>query len=327
MVRKQWNRLGVCFLSLAILLGSIIVLPQAQAEASTNTVKAQVLNTYLFTSNATYNGNVAKYVYSDGTTVKESDTVPTSAKWVTASSIYDGGWGRYSREAFYRYSDGTTISEVANPLDIPVNAKWATIYKYKVIGVPDDPFIGGQVYLYSLDGEHVLSGSSIPAYAIWGTLAGSTDGFSFHSHSETFKSYDTGIVVPSVTGSTIKSNDTLSVSIAKPSDTITVDLAIDGPVDRVVATIAGRIGTVEKLDNTHRKATLLLDGTEAEGDIPLLVEIYTIDGFRLTATATTDGSKVLYDKTGPSIETSYDPDWMTNQDVTITVDVTDPGSG
>lgn len=301
------------------------MLPQEKVYAETS--QAQVLKSFLRTSNAVYNGSVTNYVYSDGSTVQESVTVPASAKWVTAKTIYDGGWGRSSREAFYIYSDGNTITEVSDPLTIPADANWATISRFKIDGTTFNPEVAGQVYNYSLDGIEVLSGSSIPAYAVWGTFAGSTDGWSAHSHSEIFENYDLDYEMPTLTGVTIQSDNSASGSFAETSDTITAELTTDGPIDHVIAAIAGRSGTVEKLNDSHWKATLQINGTEAEGDISLLVELFTSDGYRISVNETTDGSKVTYDKTGPSIETTYSSNWMTNEDVTINANVTDPGSG
>ncbi|RKP48890.1 S-layer homology domain-containing protein [Cohnella endophytica] len=327
MQRLKWKQIGIGLLSFVLLLGNMIVLPREKAYADTGTVQAQVLKNYLFTSNAVYSGYVTSYVYSDGTSVLESATAPTSAKWVTAKEIFDGGWYNTSSDAYYLYSDGTQIQEVANPLLIPANARWATISRYKIDTTSFHPEIGGQVYRYSLDGIHVLTGDSIPAYAVWGTFAGSTDGWSFHSHDETFASYDTGLTLPKIIEVKIGSNDAASASLAKPSDTITLNIASDEDVVGAVATIAGKSAVTEQIDGKHWKATLLLDGTEAEGEIPISVMLITEEGYRLPANATTDGSKVVFDKTAPSIGTSVSAQGMTKEDVIVTANVTDTGSG
>ncbi|MFC5469163.1 S-layer homology domain-containing protein [Cohnella suwonensis] len=330
--RVQWKRIGIFALSFVLLLGAIVVPSRGEADAAPGGVQAEVLSTYKFTSNATYDGYVAKYVYSDGTTVQEGTAVPASAKWATASSIYDGAWGRYSREAVYWYSDGEQVYEATDPLNIPANAIWATIYKYKINGMyiqnpSNDPFIGQQVFRYSLDGIHTLTGDSIPAYAVWGTFAGGTDGYGFHSHSETYVTYDRGSIPPAVAELSVESDNPASASWAKPGDTITVSIATDAPVDEVVATVAGQAAVAEQEDDTHWTATLILDGSAVDGELPVLVKLVANGELLSSANATTDGSKVAVDSTGPSTSISSDPNWMTNEDVTVTAEASDSGSG
>ncbi|MBO9605037.1 MAG: S-layer homology domain-containing protein [Paenibacillaceae bacterium] len=239
---------------------------------------AQVLTKYksIYNGNVIYENNlVTKYIYSDGTTLHETTTVPASAKWVTAASIFDEANASYSRETVYAYSDGDQIFSVSNPLTIPANARWATISEFKIAyqspGTPDSvvPKIDGQQYNYSMDGVNALNGDSIPADAVWGTLASFKGMWSINTMQENFQNYE------------------LSAEVTSVSVSPTTASVVQGATRQLTATVIVVGGAAQMVTWTSSDSKVTVDAnglvTVAENAAP--------GNYTITATSTFNASK------------------------------------
>ncbi|MES2737885.1 MAG: choice-of-anchor D domain-containing protein [Verrucomicrobiota bacterium] len=105
-----------------------------------------------------------------------------------------------------------------------------------------------------------------------------------------------------ISSASILSDNATSTAHAKDGDTLTLSFTASDALDGLPAvTLAGRAATVTDLGSQAYAATLLVDGTEAEGPVSFLISAQDLEGTPVTATATTDSSSVTVDRTAPVI--------------------------
>ncbi|WCN36581.1 S-layer homology domain-containing protein [Aneurinibacillus uraniidurans] len=120
--------------------------------------------------------------------------------------------------------------ETTNPLSIPVDARWATISRFKIETVSYNKEIRYQTYKYSIDGSQVVTSSEIPpSYALWVTLAHFNNGWASPTHdtsNEQFATYVTNNPVTSPPTGSITIN---SGAAYTSSSTVTLEVNASDP--------------------------------------------------------------------------------------------------
>ncbi|MFT9846638.1 S-layer homology domain-containing protein [Aneurinibacillus sp. REN35] len=189
---------------------------------------AQVLTSYTY-FNGSYSGSVKSYVYSDGTHISESPTPPSNAKWIVAKKIYDDEWSSYSRDEVYLYSKDNQVRETTDPLSIPVDARWATLSRFK-IETMENKEIRYQTYKYSVDGIQEVTSSTIPpSYALWVTLAHFNNGWASPTNDTSNEQFDTYVTNNPVTSPPTGSITINSGAAYTSSSTVTLEVNASDP--------------------------------------------------------------------------------------------------
>ncbi|WP_433745114.1 S-layer homology domain-containing protein [Falsibacillus pallidus] len=109
---------------------------------------------------------------------------------------------------------------------------------------------------------------------------------------------------PTLTQAAISSNHG-TPEFAAIGDTITLEFQSDEALQTPTVTIAGHTaGVVQNGDAKHWTATYVMQSTDTDGDVPFAVYYKDLAGNPGTdAASSTDGSKVIFDGTAPTVET------------------------
>ncbi|MFF2480965.1 S-layer homology domain-containing protein [Paenibacillus sp. NPDC058071] len=287
-----------------------------------------LLTSYEIETNAVYQGWATEYTYSLNGTVYTSPNPPTQADWATPSNYFDNSWGVTSWNKVYTYSNFGQISQTNDALSIPSTAAWATISSFIIEGTSFQLPISNTVFRYSVNGTDVLTAANalnIPPNAKWAALADLSNGWT-QSKNHSYATYSLSRTDPSVDSLTISSDSGRSF-YAKNGDTVTVELQTDIPVSIAIVKIGG-VTLPMTGSGTDWSASLVLSSAVNEGRLSLSGYIYAADGAPGSLTsATTDGSYVIFDNSGPIIDYWLSPAGATNQDVTVEVEAEDDASG
>ncbi|WP_165867400.1 S-layer homology domain-containing protein [Paenibacillus pinisoli] len=305
------------------LIGSFAYVAKVSAAA----YQVQIMTSYETYSNRIYSSHVTEYTFSHNGVVQQSSTPPAAAKWVTVSNYYDGSWTRNSWNKVFTYSNFGEIEQTTDPMSIPATAAWATISSFQVESLNINP-IGNTVFRYSVNGVDTYTVSDafhIPADAIWASLVEFTDGW-HNTINHTFADYTINRTAPNVQSLTITSNSG-HADYAKPGDTVTIALQSDIPIAPPVIKVAGVELTVSG-SGTNWSASFDLTDDISEGTLPVSASIFSIDGTPgPVVTGATDGTTVIYDKTGPTLSHTLTPSGATTQNVAVQIQASDALSG
>ena len=110
-------------------------------------------------------------------------------------------------------------------------------------------------------------------------------------------------VNPTLTGITIASNNSLSSSLAKPDDVVTITFFTSEEAQTPTATIATEASSETNAngDQLSWTATKTMDADDANGTVAFTIDYYDLAGNQGTqATAVLSGSNVTYDRTDPA---------------------------
>ena len=110
-------------------------------------------------------------------------------------------------------------------------------------------------------------------------------------------------VNPTLTGITIASNNSLSTSLAKPDDVVTITFFTSEEAQTPTATIATEASSETNAngDQLSWTATKTMDADDANGTVAFTIDYYDLAGNQGTqATAVLSGSNVTYDRTDPA---------------------------
>ena len=111
------------------------------------------------------------------------------------------------------------------------------------------------------------------------------------------------LAAPNLTTVHIES-DNATPTLAKVGDTITLDFSADAAIQDISVTILGRAAdAILPQGGNDYRATLLTNGTDAEGNVSFQVDYATFGAPLDTASvsATTDASAVIFDRTVPTL--------------------------
>ncbi|WP_197278956.1 S-layer homology domain-containing protein [Lysinibacillus sp. ZYM-1] len=308
------------------MLGSFVTFT-SPTQVRAATFEGQVMRSYQAITNNTYTGTVTEYTYSLNGVIQKSSTPPTNADWVTPSNYFDSGWFRDSWNEEFTYSNYGEITQTNDAMSIPATATWATINSFQIEGT-NQYAIGNTIFQYSVNGvdlQTTTNALNIPTNAMWVALVDFTDGWT-KTINHTFTNYTIDRATPVVKSLKISSNSGLSV-YAKKGDEVTVSLQTDLPIAAPVLKIAGVMVTALG-GGTDWAASLELTDAVNEGDLSVSAVVFSDKGAPSTEiTATTDGSSVIYDNTGPNLSHTLAPNEATNRHVTVQVNATDAISG
>lgn len=105
-----------------------------------------------------------------------------------------------------------------------------------------------------------------------------------------------------ISSASLLSDNTTSNAHAKDGHTLTLIFTASDDLNGLpTVTLAGRAATVTDLGSHTYSATLLVDGTEAEGPVSFLISAEDLSSNAVTANATTDATSVTLDFTAPVI--------------------------
>lgn len=308
------------------LLGAFGLSPKVEA-ADPAPVGQVLVSTELY-ANANYFNPVTEYTFSLNGVVQQSSSPPPEADWITPSEYYSGGWFRASWNEEYTYSRFGAIQQTDNPMNIPADAAWATLSSFQVETTGNQHKIIDPLFYYSLNGIDKLIASKvsdIPPNALWATIYEFSEGWFQRTNNPVFADYSLKRTSPAVNKLEI-SSDNAYPGYASNGDLVTLTLQTDVPIMQPVLKISGEAAQVSG-SGTDWTGTLELDGTIGDGELPVSVSAFAIDGAPLYAKNTTDGSSIVKDGTPPSLAPSLYPDDATREDVFVEVEATDGGSG